>query len=145
MRNSISVPIFLFFFLQGCYQTSLAPMIGPAAGASQGRIAYSAVSTTVNYGVKHKTGKYPIEHILKREKDKIVKKIATIEKEVIEKSSLIKKKIVNQKNNLKIKEKKEKTNEKLRWVLHIKEIKSVKQEDAFPANKPRYSYWSKQK
>ena len=142
MRNSILVPIFLFFFLQGCYQTSLAPMIGPAASASQGRIAYSAVSTSVSYGVKHKTGKYPIEHVLKREKDKIVKKIDNIEKEVIEKSSLIKKKLVQQKDNLKIKEK---TSKKLRWVLHVKEIKNVKQEEAFPANKPRYSYWSKQK
>ena len=136
------MPVFLFFFLQGCYQTSLAPMIGPAAGVSQGRIAYSAVSTSINYGVKHKTGKYPIEHIIKREKDKVVKKIDTIEKEVIEKSSLIKRKFINQKNNLKIKEK---ASKKLRWVLHIKEIKNVKQEEAFPANKPRYSYWSKQK
>ena len=142
MRNPIFVSIFLFFFLQGCYQTSLAPMIGPAAGASQGRIAYSAVSTSVSYGVKHKTGKYPIEHILKREKDKIVKKIDNIEKEVIEKSSLVKKKLVQQKDNLKIKEK---ASKKLRWVLHIKDIKNVKQEEAFPANKPRYSYWSKQK
>ena len=75
------IPIFLLslFFLQGCYQTSLAPMIGPAAGASQGRIAYSAASTGMSYGVKHKTGKYPIEHIFQREKDKIVKKIDKIE------------------------------------------------------------------
>ena len=142
MRNTIFLPIFLFFFLQGCYQTSLAPMIGPAASASQGRVAYSAVSTSVSYGVKHKTGKYPIEHILKREKDKIVKRIDTIEKEVIEKSTLVKKKFTHQKNNLKIKEK---ASRKLRWVLHIKEIKNVKQEEAFPANKPRYSYWSRQK
>ena len=142
MRNTIFLPIFLFFFLQGCYQTSLAPMIGPAASASQGRVAYSAVSTSVSYGVKHKTGKYPIEHILKREKDKIVKRIDTIEKEVIEKSTLVKKKFTHQKNNLKIKEK---ASKKLRWVLHLKDIKKVKQEEAFPANKPRYSYWSKQK
>ena len=140
MRNTIFLPIFLFFFLQGCYQTSLAPMIGPAASASQGRVAYSAVSTSVSYGVKHKTGKYPIEHILKREKDKIVKRIDTIEKEVIEKSTLVKKKFTHQKNNLKIKEK---ASKKLRWVLHLKDIKKVKQEEAFPANKPRYSYWSK--
>ncbi len=140
MRNTIFLPIFLFFFLQGCYQTSLAPMIGPAASASQGRVAYSAVSTSVSYSVKHKTGKYPIEHILKREKDKIVKRIDTIEKEVIEKSTLVKKKFTHQKNNLKIKEK---ASKKLRWVLHLKDIKKVKQEEAFPANKPRYSYWSK--
>ena len=32
---------------------------------------------------------------------------------------------------------------KTRKVLHLKEIKSVEEKDAFPANKPRYSYWSK--
>ena len=131
----------LLFFLSGCYQTSLAPMIGPAAGASQGRIAYSAISTGVNYGVKHKTGKFPIEHILKQKKDQIVDKVVSIEKEVTKSSISIKKKIVTQKNNLKIKDKAK----KLRWVLHVKDIKKVKQEEAFPANKPRYSYWSKQK
>ena len=131
MFDRLIVLIFLSFFLQGCYQTSLAPMIGPAAGASQGRLAYSAVSTGVNYGVKHKTGKFPLEHVFKREKEKIVKKIDSIEKKVIEK-----------KNNLKISEK---ANKKLHWVLHLKKFKQVKQEDAFPANKPRYSYWSKQK
>tara|TARA_B100002052_G_scaffold280363_1_gene288431 strand:+ start:260 stop:685 length:426 start_codon:yes stop_codon:yes gene_type:complete len=138
------IAIFLssLFFLQGCYQTSLAPMIGPAAGASQGRIAYSAASTGMSYGVKHKTGKYPIEHIFQREKDKIVKKIDKVEEEVKEKSILIKEKIVNTNNNLKIKEQ---VSQKLHWVLHIKEIKNVQQEEAFPANKPRYSYWSKQK
>ena len=62
------------FFLMGCYQTSLAPMFGPAAGASQGRIAHSAISSGISYGVKNQTGKYPIEHILKREKNKIAKK-----------------------------------------------------------------------
>ena len=139
MRNPTLLIILLSFFLQGCYQTSLTPMLGPAAGASQGRVAYSAVSTGVSYGVKHKTGKYPIEHFLKQEKDKVVKKIDIIEKEVVKKSTLIKNKFINQKNNLKTKEK---TKKQLRWVLHVKEIKNVKQEEAFPANKPRYSYWS---
>ena len=135
MRNSILVPIFLLFFLQGCYQTSLAPIIGPAAGASQGRLAYSAASTSISYGVKHKTGKFPIEHILKREKDKLVKKVLIIEKEIIKTSSVVKKKIINEKNNV----------AKIRWVLDVKEIRTVTEEEAFPANKPRYSYWSGQK
>ena len=141
MRRLIGFPV-LLFFLSGCYQASLAPMIGPAAGASQGRMAYSAVSTSVSYGVKHKTGKYPIEHIFKREKDKIVNKIISIEKEVIKNSALVKEKLVSQKDNLKIKDK---VSKKLRWVLHVKEIKNVTQEEVFSANKPRYSYWSKQK
>ena len=116
-------------------------MIGPATGASQGRIAYSAVSTGVSYGVKHKTGKFPIEHILKQKKDEIVGKVASIEKEVIERSTLVKDKIIRQKDKLKSKGKPT----KLRWVLGIKEIKNVTQEEAFAASKPRYSYWSKQK
>ena len=130
----LSVLLLFFFLLSGCYQTSLAPMLGPAAGASQGRIAHSAISSGISYGVKNQTGKYPIEHILKREKNKIVKKIDLIEKEVVEKS-------INSKN--KLNDKKDDTKKK--WVLHLKEIKNVKNEDAFPANKPRYSYWSKAK
>ena len=118
----------------GCYQASLAPVLGPAAGASQGRIAHSAISSGISYSVKNQTGKYPIEHILKREKNKIVKKIDLIEKKVVEKS-------INAKNTFI--DKKEAT--KTKWVLHLKEIKNVKNEDAFPANKPRYSYWSKAK
>tara|TARA_Y100001970_G_scaffold14771_1_gene16709 strand:- start:444 stop:872 length:429 start_codon:yes stop_codon:yes gene_type:complete len=142
MRNPIHVSILLFFFLQGCYQTSFAPMLGPAAGASQGNMAYSAISSGINYGVKHKTGKYPIEHIFKREKDKVAKKIDAFEDKVVMKSTILKKKFIDQKNNLKIKEK---ANKKLRWVLHLKEIKKVQTKEAFPASKPRYSYWSKQK
>ena len=64
----------LLLFLTGCYQTSLAPMIGPAASASQGNLAYSAASTGLSYGIKHQTGKFPIEHVFQREKQKIVKK-----------------------------------------------------------------------
>ena len=136
MQKTIGL-VSLLFVLSGCYQASLTPMLGPAAGASQGKIAYSAVSTGFSYGVKSTTGKFPIEHILKREKDKIVDKVASIEKEVIERSTLIKKKVVKQKDNLKAK--------KLRWVLGVKEIKNVTEEEAFAANKPRYSYWSRQK
>ena len=130
----LSVLLLFFFLLSGCYQTSLAPMLGPAAGASQGRIAHSAISSGISYGVKNQTGKYPIEHILKREKNKIVKKIDLIEKEVVEKSIYAKNSLMDKKDATKKK-----------WVLHLKEIKNVKNEEAFPANKPRYSYWSKAK
>ena len=130
----LSVLLLFFFLLSGCYQTSLAPMLGPAAGASQGRIAHSAISSGISYGVKNQTGKYPIEHLLKREKNKIVKKIDLIEKEVVEKSIYAKNTLIDKKDATKKK-----------WVLHLKEIKNVKNEDAFPANKPRYSYWSKAK
>ena len=140
----------MFLFLSGCYQASLGPVMnvaGPAAGAAQGRAISSTLSSGINYGIKHKTGKYPIEHILKREKDKIVNKVASLGDDAARTSTFIKEKVVkstenfnNKKDNLKIKSR-EKAR-KLRWVLHVKEIKSVKQEEAFPANKPRYSYWS---
>ena len=142
MRNPIIVPILLTLFLQGCYQTSLAPMIGPAATASQGNLAYSAATTGFSYGVKHKTGKFPYEHIIHREKEKIVQRIDKIEKKVIENSTLIKDKFIQHKMNAK---NGENDITGFRWVLHLKEIKNGKQEEAFPANKPRYSYWSKQK
>ena len=131
----------LLFLLSGCYQTSLAPMLGPAATASQGNLAYSAASTGLSYGVKHKTGKFPIEHIFQREKQKIVKKIDLIETMVQDKSVLVRDSIIEQKNNFQSKGVKAKT----KWVLHLKDIKTVEVKDAFPASKPRYSYWSKAK
>ena len=140
MKNFVGI-LSLFFLMSGCYQASLAPMIGPAATASQGNLAYSAATTGFSYGVKHQTGKFPIEHILKREKQKIVKKIDTIETLVLDKSNSLKNNVIEKKNNLQSKSVKAKT----RWVLHLKEIKSVNEKDAFPANKPRYSYWSKEK
>ena len=131
----------LLFLLSGCYQASLTPMLGPAATASQGNLAYSAASTGLSYGVKHKTGKFPVEHLFQREKQKIVKKIDSIETFVEDKSVLVRDSIIEQKNNFQSKGVKAKT----RWVLHLKDIKNVKEKDAFPASKPRYSYWPKVK
>ena len=131
----------LLFFLSGCYQASLAPMIGPAATASQGNLAYSAATTGLSYGVKHKTGKFPVEHFFQSKKQKIVKKIDVIETFVEDKSNSVRTNVIEQKNTLQSKGAKAKT----RWVLHLKDIKNVKEKDAFPASKPRYSYWSKAK
>ena len=140
MKNFLGI-LSLFFLMSGCYQASLAPMLGPAATASQGNLAYSAASTGLSYGVKHKTGKFPVEHFFQSKKQKIVKKIDAIETFVEDKSNSVKTNIIEQKNNLQSKGVKAKT----RWVLHLKDIKNVKEKDAFPANKPRYSYWSKAK
>ena len=137
----IFVVILSLFFLSGCYQASLTPMLGPAATASHGNLAYSAASTGLSYGVKHKTGKFPVEHLFQREKQKIVKKIDSIQTLVQDKSDLIKANVIDQKNNLQSKGVEAKT----RWVLHLKDIKNVEVKDAFPASKPRYSYWPKEK
>ena len=131
----------LLFLLSGCYQASLAPMLGPAATASQGNLAYSAASTGLSYGIKHKTGKFPVEHLFQREKQKIVKKIDSIQTLVKDKSDLIKANVIDKKNNLQSKGVEAKT----RWVLHLKDIKNVEVKDAFPASKPRYSYWPEEK
>ena len=138
MKNFVGV-LSLFFLMSGCYQASLAPMIGPATTASQGNLAYSAASTGLSYGVKHQTGKFPVEHIFQREKQKIVKKIDLIENKIKDKSNSVRADIIDQKNSLQSKGVKAKT----KWVLHLKDIKNVKVKDAFPASKPRYSYWPK--
>lgn len=131
--------IILFFLISGCYQSTLTPMMvaGPAAGVAQGRAVSSLLSTGINYGVKQETGKFPYEHVFKREKAKIVKKVASIEKDVKKTSALVKDKVLDHKGALKIKDKVA----KVRWVLGVKKIKTVTQEEAFAANKPRYSYW----
>ncbi len=70
MRKLI-VLLILLFLLPGCFETSL--VMGPAIGGAQGKLAQSSVSTALSYGVKYKTGKYPIQHILKQKKEKAVK------------------------------------------------------------------------
>ena len=92
MQKTIGL-VSLLFVLSGCYQASLTPMLGPAGGASLGRLAYSAVSSRFIYGVKHTTGKFPIDHILKREKDKIVDMFFFLLIVGIERSTRIKEKV----------------------------------------------------
>ena len=61
----------LLFFLSGCYQASLAPMIGPAATASQGNLAYSAATTGLSYGVKHKQASSQLSTLFKVKNKKL--------------------------------------------------------------------------
>ncbi len=67
MRKLIGLLISLFL-LSGCFESSL--VIGPVIGGAQGKLAQSSVSSVLSYGVKYKTGKSPIQHILKRKKEK---------------------------------------------------------------------------
>ena len=51
----------LTLFVSGCAET--VALLGPASTSlSSGRVAQSAISTAVNFGVKQETGKSPIEH-----------------------------------------------------------------------------------
>ena len=62
--------------LSGCFESSL--VIGPAIGGAQGKLAQSSMSTALSYGIKHKTGKSPIQHILKQKKEKKEKTVKTV-------------------------------------------------------------------
>ena len=62
MRKTLSLLVTLFL-LNGCAE-SLA-LLGPAtSGASSGKVAQSALSSAVSYGVKQQTGKSPSQHAL---------------------------------------------------------------------------------
>ena len=50
-------------FLNGCAE-SVALLGSSVGGASSGRVLQSSLSSTLSYGVKHKTGKTPIGHVL---------------------------------------------------------------------------------
>ena len=66
MRNVTSL-LLLGLFLSGCYTNSLV-YVGPAAtGVVQGRTVESLITTSVNYAVKKRTGKSPIEYVLTRQ------------------------------------------------------------------------------
>ncbi len=59
--RKILISLVLTLFVSGCAET--VALLGPASTSlSSGRVAQSAVSTAVNFGVKQQTGKSPIEH-----------------------------------------------------------------------------------
>ncbi len=87
MRKSVALLISLFL-LSGCFETSL--VMGPVIGGAQGKLAQSSISTALSYGVKYKTGKYPIQHILKQKKEKAVKTVSLMEEKVLTTTNKIK-------------------------------------------------------
>ena len=95
MRRLVSLLI-LPFLLSGCYETTLA--VGPAIGGTQGKLAQSSISTALSYGVKHKTGKYPIQHILEQKKEKAVKILEQKKEKVVKTVSLMEEKVLTTTN-----------------------------------------------
>jgi len=91
MRKSVALLISLFL-LSGCFETSL--VMGPAIGGAQGKLAQSSISTALSYGVKYKTGKYPIQHILKQKKEKAVKTVSLMEEKALTTTNKIKHNLV---------------------------------------------------
>ena len=110
MKKVISL-LFVLSLLTGCVE-SMA-LLGPAtSGAGSGKIAQSAVSSAVSFGVKKQTGKSPGEHALayvkkynpESKKEKCIKFIDATNSEacaaVKENISKTKKKIVKVKNSI---------------------------------------------
>jgi len=91
MRKLIGLLI-LLFLLPGCFESTL--VVGPVIGGAQGKLAQSSVSTALSYGVKYKTGKYPIQHILKQKKEKAVKTVSLMEEKALTTTNKIKHNLV---------------------------------------------------
>ena len=51
----------VLFLLNGCAE-SVAFLSSSISGASSGKMLQSSLNSAVSYGVKHKTGKSPLEH-----------------------------------------------------------------------------------
>ncbi len=103
MINKNVILIISGLFLSGCLAESMT-LVQSGIGASQGRAIQSAVSPALSFGVKQATGKFPVEHIIVREKERLAKKATDFEKQVISnyktKISGSKKLIKPLKNNL---------------------------------------------
>jgi|TARA_B100001540_G_C15243981_1_gene389623 hypothetical protein len=97
MFKNITILVLSSIFLSGCFASSLT-LVGTGASASQGRVVQSSISSAFNYGVKQTTGKYPIEHIIIKEKQRLAKKVNNLEKKIIDGS---KQKIEPLKDNIK--------------------------------------------
>ena len=50
-------------FLNGCAE-SVALLSSSVGGASSGKILQSSLTSSISYGVKHKTGKTPLGHVI---------------------------------------------------------------------------------
>ena len=87
------------FLLSGCFESSL--VMGPAIGGAQGKLAQSSVSTALSYGIKYKTGKYPIQHILKQKKEKTVKILEQKKEKSVKTVSLMEEKVLTTTNKIK--------------------------------------------
>ena len=68
--------------------------MGPAVGGAQGKLTQTSITTALSYGIKQQTGKYPIQHILKKKKEKIVKTVSLMEEKALTTTNKIKHNLV---------------------------------------------------
>ena len=133
MIRKVLFLIFSSFFLAGCFAESLT-LVQSGVGASQGRVLQSAISPAVSLGIKKTTGKFPIEHIIKKEQQRIAKKALNFEDKIIQSTkrtiAISKEKIVPIKNN--VENQVTKLNDNL-FKIKTFAVKNFK-------HKPRFSY-----
>ena len=82
MAKRIVFLLLCSMLLIGCFAESMT-LVSTGAGASQGRLVQSSLSSAASYGIKKTTGKFPIEHIITREKQRIAKKTSELETKII--------------------------------------------------------------
>ena len=109
MRKTLSLLVTLFL-LNGCAE-SLALLGTATSGGSSGKVAQSALSSAVSYGVKQQTGKSPSQHALtyvkknnpEKKKDTCISFVEKTNSELCavlkKKMSLTKVKIIKNKKN----------------------------------------------
>jgi len=133
MIRKVLFLIFSSFFLAGCFAESLT-LVQSGVGASQGRVLQSAISPAVSLGIKKTTGKFPIEHIIKKEQQRIAKKALNLEDKIIKSTKrtieISKEKIVPIKNNVE--------NQVTKLNDNLFRIKTFAVENF--KHKPRFSY-----
>tara|TARA_B100001029_G_C14988459_1_gene410516 strand:+ start:34 stop:444 length:411 start_codon:yes stop_codon:yes gene_type:complete len=81
--KNITILFLSSFFLAGCFAESMT-LVQSGVGAYQGNVVKSSVSPVLSLSVKHSTGKFPLEHMIKRERKRITNKASEFEKKIIE-------------------------------------------------------------
>jgi hypothetical protein len=136
MNYKILQVIVCCLFLSGCFAETMT-LVHSGIGASQGRIIQSAVSPALSLSVKQTTGKFPLEHVIERERQRLAKKSNELEQKFLEKAEkglkLSKEKVLPIKNSV--------NNQITKINSNILKIRSFAK-DNFRHN-PRYSYKSR--
>ena len=104
--RKIIVLLTAMFLLNGCSE-SVALLGTSSGGASNGKILQSSLNSAISYGVKHKTGKGPLEHVKAfAEKKNSEKKqepcVAFLEKTNSEICEIVKKRLILSKSKIKL-------------------------------------------
>ncbi len=120
-------------FLTGCFAESFT-LIQSGVGAQQGRALHSLASPVVSLGVKQSTGKFPLEHVYKREKERLAKKTTDFESKIIHKT----KKTINKSKEKIIPFKNSMNNRVTKLNYNLLKLKTFALENF--KHKPRFSY-----